>query len=85
MKPHEYTQACVDCKRMLPLSAFVNGLVRCADCREPLHQASVSYEVYDGAELRPFAGRPGAMDAFEQPSRHMNVRTWRDGRTEVAP
>lgn len=26
-------------------------------------------ERYDGAELRPFAGRPGAMDAFSLPSR----------------
>ena len=24
---------------------------------------------YDGAELRPFDGRPGAMDAFRLPSR----------------
>lgn len=30
-------------------------------------------DVYDGAELRPFAGRPGAMDAFALPS--AGVRT----------
>jgi len=24
---------------------------------------------YDGAELRPYCGRPGAMDAFSKPSR----------------
>ena len=24
---------------------------------------------YDGAELRPYVGRPGAMDAFAKPSR----------------
>lgn len=26
-------------------------------------------ETYDGAELKPFTGRPGAMDAFKLPSR----------------
>lgn len=30
---------------------------------------SVMSGTYDGAELRPFAGRPGAMDAFSMPSR----------------
>ena len=26
-------------------------------------------QTYDGAELRPFTGRPGSMDAFKLPSR----------------
>ena len=26
---------------------------------------------YDGAELRPFTGRPGSMDAYALPSLHM--------------
>jgi hypothetical protein len=26
-------------------------------------------ETYDGAELRPFEGRPGAMDAYKLPSK----------------
>lgn len=26
---------------------------------------------YDGAELRPFTGRPGSMDAYALPSMHM--------------
>ena len=37
---------------------------------------------YTGAELRPFDGRPGAMDAFDKPSRIGNALTWRDGRAE---
>lgn len=33
--------------------------------------------LYDGAELQPYEGRPGAMDAFHLPSLHMGTRTWR--------
>ncbi len=32
---------------------------------------------YDGAELRPFEGRPGAMDAFALPSLIGVRRVWR--------
>lgn len=32
------------------------------------------YPVYDGAELRPYEGRPGAMDAFSKPSLISGVR-----------
>lgn len=32
---------------------------------------------YDGAELRPYQGRPGAMDAFALPSLMAGVRVWR--------
>ena len=38
---------------------------------------------YSGAELRPFAGRPGAMDAFALPSRMGNRLHYRDGRVET--
>lgn len=41
-------------------------------------------EPYVPVELRPFDGRPGAMDAFALPSRAGNRRTWRDGRVEAA-
>ena len=33
-------------------------------------------------ELRPFDGRPGAMDAFALPSRRFDRRVYRDGRVE---
>lgn len=39
--------------------------------------------VYDGAELRPYAGRPGAMRAFDLPSRVEARRYYRDGRIEI--
>lgn len=42
-----------------------------------------SHGRYDGAELRPYEGRPGAMDAFALPSRVGSRRVWRDGRVEV--
>jgi len=39
---------------------------------------------YSGAELQPFAGRPGAMDAYALPSLAGSRRTYRDGRVEAA-
>lgn len=36
-------------------------------------QVEVMTGRYDGAELRPFNGRPGAMDAYRLPSRGMGV------------
>lgn len=38
---------------------------------------------YSGAELQPFAGRPGAMDAYALPSRRFDKRQYRDGRVEA--
>ena len=38
---------------------------------------------YAGAELQPFSGRPGAMDAYALPSRTSNKRIYRDGRVEA--
>ena len=38
-------------------------------------------EHYTGAELAPYRGRPGAMDAYHLPSRMENTLHWRDGRT----
>jgi len=37
---------------------------------------------YDGAELKPFAGRPGAMDCFQLPSRMGSRLYFRDGTVE---
>lgn len=39
-------------------------------------------QIYTGAELRPYEGRPGAMDAFALPSRMGRRLVWRDGRVE---
>lgn len=38
---------------------------------------------YAGAELQPFAGRTGAMDAYALPSRTFDKRRYRDGRVEA--
>lgn len=38
-------------------------------------------DIYDGAELRPFAGRPGAMDAFALPSLINGRRVARGGQS----
>ena len=37
---------------------------------------------YDGAEQRPFLGRPGANDALTYPSRVGDTLRYRDGRVE---
>lgn len=37
---------------------------------------------YQGRELQPYQGRPGAMDAFALPSRMGNRLHYRDGRVE---
>ena len=39
---------------------------------------------YTGAELLPYQGRPGAMDAYYLPSLSANKRMYRDGRVEAA-
>lgn len=41
-------------------------------------------QLYDGAELAPHTGRPGAMDAFALPSRMFNTLRYRDGTTKEA-
>ena len=42
--------------------------------------------VYDGAELRPFEGRPGALDALKLPSRIGRHFVYRNGeRLEAEP
>lgn len=38
---------------------------------------------YTGAELLPYQGRPGAMDAYALPSRTFDKRQYRDGRVEA--
>ena len=38
---------------------------------------------YNGAELQPFSGRRGAMDAYALPSRAFDRREYRDGRVEA--
>ncbi len=43
---------------------------------------SSSNSLYDGAELRPFCSRPGAMAAYSLPSRVGNRLFYHDGRVE---
>ena len=45
---------------------------------------SNSKGTYAGAELQPFSGRPGAMDAYALPSLVGGRRVPRDGRVEAA-
>ena len=40
---------------------------------------------YQGTELLPFQGRPGANDHERYPSRMGSNLTWRDGRTQPHP
>lgn len=45
----------------------------------------VPLDQYQGTELHPYNGRPGAMDAFDKPSLFMGRLQYRDGTTETAP
>ena len=49
---------------------------------EPVRNSNAK-GTYSGAELQPFSGRPGAMDAYALPSRTSNKRIYRDGRVEA--
>lgn len=46
------------------------------------HWAGRWIDSYEGKELLPFDGRPGAMQAFALPSRTGSIRTFRCGRVE---
>jgi len=50
----------------------------------PAPACRASDESYKAPELRPFDGRPGAMDAFALPSRMGKALYYRDGRMENA-
>ena len=50
---------------------------------KPAHKARKSD--YDGADLRPYTGRPGANEWNSHPSRIGNELRYRDGRAERAP
>ena len=49
---------------------------------EPVRNSNAK-GTYSGAELQPFSGRPGAMDAYALPSRTSDKRIYRDGRVEA--
>ena len=49
---------------------------------QPAPACRASVESYKAPELRPFDGRPRAMDAFALPSRMGPVLVFRDGRSE---
>lgn len=58
---------------------------RPAEADAPVPAWRASDESYTTPELRPFEGRPGAMDAFALPSRMGKVLVYRDGRREAMP
>ena len=75
---------CAECGQPKPITSFGDGrLLVCAECRTMRGRITSHTDgVYDGAELRPYAGRPGAMRAFDLPSRIEVRRFYRDGRIE---
>jgi len=42
----------------------------------------ITTDIYDGADLKQFSGRPGCNDALDLPSRHFNTLLYRDKRTK---
>lgn len=51
---------------------------------KPVQNPIMSAPTYDGAELRPYQGRPGANDALALPSRIANRLHYRDGKVTPA-
>jgi hypothetical protein len=49
---------------------------------KPINTQVMTAPVYDGKEMQPYQGRPGANDALELPSRMGNRLHYRDGKTE---
>lgn len=77
------TRTCPACGQLRDTLAFSRPRRICNSCVEgrfrgatPVGAARApTYQPYDGAELRPYAGRPGAMDAFARPSLLLGQRT----------
>jgi len=44
---------------------------------------SITTDIYDGADLKQFSGRPGCNDALDLPSRQFNTLIYRDGRIKT--
>lgn len=74
------TKRCKTCGRVKPVTEFANrGHQSCAACVAFTHGGKavvpiepvpiIQHELYDGADLRPFEGRLGALDAYKLPSR----------------
>jgi hypothetical protein len=47
---------------------------------KPINTEVMNAPIYDGAEMRPYQGRPGATDALKLPSRMGDRLHYRDGR-----
>lgn len=81
-----YERICTGCTRVRPVFEFVGTRRICTSCANLRMFGVVSSgglggiadsDHYDGAELRPFTGRPGAMDAFALPSLRFGERVYR--------
>lgn len=48
----------------------------------PINTEVMKAPTYDGKEMQPYQGRPGANDALALPSRMGDRLHYRDGRTE---
>lgn len=84
-----YERVCASCNRVRSTLDFAGRRRMCNHCLETrLHNMVpgssrtsrgplARHELYDGAELRPFTGRPGAMDAFSLPSLQFGERVYR--------
>lgn len=76
---HEGQNFTIGQPRVVVLKNAVPTVVREAPVRN-----STAKGTYSGAELQPFAGRPGAMDAYSLPSVLMGKREYRCARFETA-
>lgn len=78
-----FERVCLACRRCRPMIEYCGARRTCNDCMAarlrgatPVGPAGTPrYTPYDGAELRPFAARPGALDAYALPSVLLGQRT----------
>lgn len=49
---------------------------------KPINTQVMTAPIYDGKEMQPYQGRPGANDALALPSRMGDRLHYRDGKTE---
>lgn len=89
-----YERVCLACGHVRPAIEYSSGRRTCNRCVDARMKGAqriswkdqhTEYPLYNGAELRPFEGRPGAMDAFSLPSLRFGERVYWRGADLASP
>uniref|UniRef100_A0A193SBM7 Uncharacterized protein n=1 Tax=biofilter metagenome TaxID=1070537 RepID=A0A193SBM7_9ZZZZ len=80
-----YERVCTACRQVRAAIEYASGRQVCTRCIASRADGVVPsgdkgvrphYRTYDGAELRPFIARPGALSAFALPSQSFGQRVY---------